>query len=69
MTFKKGQKVKIVGNTIIPHYAHIGEIGTVVSKYQGRYNAYKIQCRTTVGQNTQIIAVEDLESCSSAKVV
>ena len=31
MNFKKGDRVKIIGNNKIPHSHEIGEIGTIIS--------------------------------------
>ena len=67
--FHEGQRVLIVGNSIIPHFAIIGGVGTIMgTRRYGNLPCYHIQCKTTSGCNYQTIIENDLVAVG-AKVV
>ena len=67
--YKVGQRVRIVGNSTIHHYAPLGQVGKIKSFTSwGNKEAYIVSCETTNGRPTQVIIEHDL--CSAgARVV
>ena len=67
--FHEGQRVRIVGNSAIYHYAVLGSVGTITElKQYGLLPLYQVQCETTNGRNRQVIIEKDLIAVG-AKVV
>ena len=63
------QRVRIVVNSTIPHYAPLGQVGKIKSITSwGNREAYIVSCKTTNGRPTQVIIERDLRS-AGAKVV
>ena len=59
--FHKGQRVRIVGNSTIPHYAILGNIGTIEALHTyGSLPSYYVRCKTTNGLPAQVIIEGDL---------
>lgn len=67
--FHEGQKVRIIGNSKIHHYAILGSIGTITrpDKFSGGAH-YQVRCKTTSGFTYQNIVENDLVAVG-AKVV
>ena len=67
--YKVGQRVRIVGNTTIRHYAPLGQVAKIKSltSWCDR-EAYVVACETTNGRPTQVIIEHDLRA-AGAEVV
>ena len=67
--YKPNQRVRIVGNSTIGHYAPLGQVAKIKSLTSyGNREAYVVSCKTTNGRRTQVIIEHDLRSVG-AKVV
>lgn len=67
--YRPNQRVRIVGNSTIRHYAPIGQVAKIKSLTSwGNKEAYTVSCKTTNGRRTQVIIERDLRSVG-AKVV
>lgn len=67
--YKAGQRVRIVDNTTIHHYAPLGQVGKIKSLTSwGNREAYVVACETTNGRPTQVIIEHDLRA-AGAEVV
>ena len=67
--YKPNQRVRIVGNSTIHHYAPLGQVGKIKGLTSwGNKEAYIVTCETTNGSQTQVIIEHDLLSIR-AKVV
>ena len=67
--YKVGQRVRIVGNSTIHHYAPLGQVGKIKGFASwGNREAYVVSCETTNGKPTQVIIEHDLRSVG-ARVV
>lgn len=71
--YKVGQRVRIVGNSTIHHYAPLGQVGKIKSfaswgNREPYREAYVVSCETTNGRPTQVIIEHDLRSVG-ARVV
>ena len=67
--YKVNQRVRIVGNTTIQHYAPLGQVAKIKSRTSwGNKEAYVVSCETTNGRSTQVIIEHDLRS-AGARVV
>ena len=67
--YRPNQRVRIVGNSTIPHYAPLGQVGKIKSLISwGNKEAYIVSCKTTNGMPTQVIIERDLRS-AGARVV
>lgn len=67
--YRVGQRVRIVDNTTIHHYATLGQVARINSQTSwGNREAYVVKCETTNGRPTQVIIEHDLRS-AGAKVV
>lgn len=67
--YKVNQRVRIVGNTTIQHYAPLGQVAKIKSRTSwGNREAYVVSCKTINGMPTQVIIERDLRSVG-AKVV
>lgn len=61
--YKAGQRVRIVGNTTIHHYAPLGQVAKIKSLTSwGNIEAYIVSCETTNGRPTQAIIQHDLRA-------
>ena len=60
--YKVGQRVRIVGNTTIRHYAPLGQVAKIKSltSWCDR-EAYVVSCKTVNGMPTQVIIEGDLK--------
>lgn len=59
--YKVNQRVRIVGNTTIQHYAPLGQVAKIKSRTSwGNREAYVVSCKTTNGMQTQLIIEHDL---------
>ena len=67
--YKPNQRVRIVGNSTIHHYASLGQVGKIkgFASWDNK-EAYIVSCETTNGRPTQVIIEHDLRSVV-AKVV
>ena len=67
--YKVNQRVRIVGNTTIQHYAPLGQVAKIKSltSWCDR-EAYVVSCETTNGRPTRVIIERDLRS-AGARVV
>lgn len=67
--YKPNQRVRIVGNSTIPHYAPLGQVGKIKSvESWGNRKAYVVSCKTTNGMPTQVIIEHDLRSAGAMVV-
>lgn len=67
--YRVGQRVRIVGNSTIGHYAPLGQVAKIESLTSwGNREAYVVSCETTNGRPTQVIIEHDLRS-AGARVV
>lgn len=67
--YKPNQRVRIVGNSTILHYAPLGQVGKIKSFTSwGNREAYIVSCKTTNGMPTQVIIEHDLRA-AGAEVV
>ena len=67
--YRVGQRVRIIGNSTIHHYAPLGQVGKIKSLTSwGNRAAYIVSCKTTNGMPTQVIIERDLRS-AGARVV
>lgn len=67
--YKAGQRVRIVDNTTIPHYASLGQVAKIKSLTSwGNREAYIVACKTVNGMPTQVIIQHDLRA-AGAEVV
>ena len=68
--YRVGQRVQIVGNSTIHHYAPLGQVGKIESfiSWGSNEEAYVVSCETTNGRPTQVIIEHDLRS-AGARVV
>lgn len=67
--YKAGQRVRIVDNTTIHHYAPLGQVAKIRSLTSwGDREAYVVACETTNGRQTQVIIQHDLRA-EGARVV
>ena len=67
--YRVGQRVLIVGNSTLRHYAPLGQVAKIKSltSWCDR-EAYVVSCETTNGRSTQVIIERDLRSVG-ARVV
>lgn len=66
--YRPNQRVRIVGNSTIPHYAPLGQVGKIKRLTSwGNREAYIVSCKTTNGMPTQVIIEHDL--CSAGAMV
>lgn len=67
--YKVGQRVRIVDNTTIHHYAPLGQVAKIKGLASwGNREAYIVSCETTNGRPTQVIIEHDLRA-AGAEVV
>ena len=67
--YRPNQRVRIVGNSTIPHHAPLGQVGKIKSLTSWcNVEAYVVSCKTTNGMPTQVIIEHDLRA-AGAEVV
>ena len=67
--YRPNQRVRIVDNSTIRHYAPLGQVGKIKSlTLWCDREAYVVSCETTNGRPTQVIIEHDLRS-AGARVV
>ena len=67
--YRVNQRVRIVGNTTIQHYAPLGQVAKIKNRTSwGNREAYVVSCKTTNGMPTQLIIQGDLRP-EGARVV
>lgn len=60
--YKAGQRVRIVDNTTIHHYAPLGQVAKIERLASfGNKEAYVVSCKTVNGMPTQLIIEGDLK--------
>jgi len=67
--YRVNQRVRIVDNTAIHHYAPLGQVAKIKSLTSwGNREAYIVTCKTTNGKPAQVIIEHDLRP-AGAEVV